>query len=67
MLDTKQPDGFLHWRSAVQTVCSAGYLCTLCMICLLSMYVYARPLAYGHHFAVRAHHYLTVCFCVFWK
>ena len=32
---------------------------------VLAIYVYARPLAYGHCFAVRAHHYLTVCFCFF--
>ena len=44
----------------MQTLCSAGYLCTVCTICVLSMCVYARPLAYSHHNAVSAHHYLTV-------
>ncbi len=63
MLDTK-PDGSLHWQSAVQAICSAGYLCILSTLCVLSMYVYARPLAYGHHFA---QHYLTFFFLPFWK
>jgi len=64
MLDTKS-DGSLHWQSAMQAIYSAGYLCTLCVTCPLSMYDYARPLADGHHKAVSAHHYLTVCFCLF--
>ncbi len=64
-LTQNQMGFFLHWQSVEQAICSAGYLCILSTLCALSMYVYTRPLAYGHRTAVSAHHYLTVCFCVF--